>query len=275
MLALAWAVAHTAIARTTEWVSPWDLELVQLYDDCAELCGNWTALYHSDTGCKGDDMVTEDTPKFCPDMEQVEAWTVDDEATYVALHHRADDMLDSELDIFERMSFERMMKLSVHPWQKFQVEKVRSLMERRRKQASATSMRCMGMGPNIGKRTKLFNEGNPKKVSLQFQEENGEKIISYFELKTSSGKMKGGTPDVGTSKKKKLPDCTTVVLGREDGEHINALNFISQGKETRLMGDDINDSVVLVAPRGKCLGDMRMRYDEFVNRLCFKFNIDE
>lgn len=220
-------------------------------------------------------MVTEDTPKFCPDMEQVEAWTVDDEESYVALHHRADDMLTSELEIFERMSFERMMKLSVHPWQKFQVEKVRSLMERRRKQASATSMRCMGMGPNIGKRTKLFNEGNPKKVSLQFQEENGEKIISYFELKTSSGKMKGGTPDVGTSKKKKLPDCTTVVLGREDGEHINALNFISQGKETRLMGDDINDSVVLVAPRGKCLGDMRMRYDEFVNRLCFKFNIDE
>merc|ERR1711922_79720 len=148
-------------------------------------------------------------------------------------------------------SFERMMKLSVHPWQKFQVEKVRSLMERRRKQASAKSMRCMGMGPSIGKRTKLYNEGNPKKVSLQFQEENGEKIISYFELKTSSGNMKGGTPDVGTSKKKKLPDCTTVVLGREDGEHIN-------------------DSVVLVAPRGKCLGDMRMRYDEFVNRLCFR-----
>jgi len=275
MLALAWAVAHTAIARTTEWVSPWDLELVQLYDDCAELCGNWTALYHSDTGCKGDDMVTEDTPKFCPDMEQVEAWTVDDEATYVALHHRADDMLASELDIFERMSFERMMKLSVHPWQKFQVEEVRSLMERRRKQASAKSMRCMGMGPDIGKRDKHYEKVSPEKVKLSFQQKNGEKIISYFEMKSSAGKMSGGTRDAGTLIKKKLPACTTVVLGKEDGEHINALNFISQGKETRLMGDDINESVILVAPRGKCLGDMRMRYDEFVNRLCFRFDVDE
>lgn len=263
------------MARTAEWVSPWELELVESYDSCTQLCANWSALYLSDTGCKGGDMVKDDTPKFCPDMEQVEAWTVHDEEAYVSLYHRAGDMLTSELEIFERLTLERLMKLSVHPWQKFQFKEIRSLIERRRKQASATTMRCIGSGPKIGDVAKRFDEGAPEKVNILFQDKDGEDIISYFEMTYEGGKLKGGTSGVGSGKRSPLPDCTTVVFGKTDNRYVNALNFISQGKETRLIGDDINESIILVAPKGKCLGDIRMRSDEFVNRLCFRFNVDE
>jgi len=201
---------------------------------------------------------------------------VDDEENFVAMYHRADELLKSETEIFQHMVFERIMKLSVHPWQKFQFKEVRTLIERRRKQGSAKGVRCMGGARKIGDISRRYKDGSPSKVSLLFQDKNGESFISYLEMKYTTGKLKGGTPDVGTSIKKKLPTCTTVVFGKTDNQqHINALQFLSQGKNTPFMGDDVNDSLIFVAPRGKCLGDIRMRYEDFVNRICFRFNEDE
>jgi len=276
MIAFSWAFAHAVNARTTEWVSPWDVQLIEPSEDCAQLCGNWSALYLSDTGCKGDDMVARNSLRFCPDKDEVEAWTVDNEEIYVTMYHRADELLTPELEIFERLAFERMMKLSVHPWQKFQYKDVHALVERRRKQGSSKFFRCIGNRPRIGTKNRHYGGARPLKVGLELQEVDGETIISRFEAKYQVGNINGGDEnDLAKSKKKKLPACTTVVFGKTDSKYVNAINFLTQGRETRLMGEDINESIIIVAPRGKCLGDMRMRSDEFVNRLCFKFNADE
>jgi len=275
MIALVLAFAYTTEARTNQWVSPWEMELIEPYGDCTQLCGNWSALFLSNGGCTSDSKVTGDTLRFCPDKEAVEAWTVDNEENYVAMHQRADELLMSERQILELMVLERTMKLSVHPWQQFQFQKVVSLVERRRKQASSSTMRCVGKAPLIGKMTKNFGDERPQKVILEFELNNGEKVISHFQMKYASNTIRGGTAAGNAKTRKKLPDCVTVVFTKSTDQHINALNFLSQGKETRLQGDDINDSTVLVAPSGKCLGDIRMRYDEFVNRLCFRFNSDE
>jgi len=276
MLAIALAFAYATEARAIEWVSPWEIELVEHYGDCAQLCGNWSALYLSNGVCKGENMVTGETQHFCPDMDVVEAWTVDNEEGYAAMYHRVDELLMSERMIFERMAVERKMKLSVHPWQQFDLKKVRSLVERRRKQASATSVRCVGKPKKIGTKRTHYDGDKPEKVALEFQVRDGVKYISNFEIKYPSRNMKGGTPDEGAeSIKRGLADCVSIVFTKANNLGVNALNFMTQGRETRLMGDDINESTVLVAPKGKCLGNMRMRYGDFVNRLCFMFNTDE
>jgi len=252
------------------------MELIEPYGHCEQVCGNLSALYLSETGCKGNDIVeTGEVLRFCPDKEAIEAWTVDNEEAYVAMYHRGDKLLMPERKIFERMDVERTMKISVHPWQKFEFKEVSSLLERRRKQASSTTMRCAGNLPRVGDKKRHYDGDKPTKVGVEFQMNNGENVLSYFEMKYPSGTMRGGTSGVSTLTKKGLDDCITVVFVKSDDEYINGLNFLSQGKETRLLGSDINDSDVLVAPSGKCLGDMRMRVGDFVNRICFRFNGEE
>lgn len=276
MIALAWVFAYATEARTIQWVSPWEMELIEPYGDCAQLCGNLSALYLSDTGCKSNDIaVTGDLVRFCPDNEVIEAWTVENEEAYVAMYHRGEELLMPERKILERMDVERTMKLSVHPWQRFQFQEVRSLVERRRNQASSVNMRCAGKSPRIGTKKTHYVGDKPQKVAIEFELNNGEQVISHFEMKYPSGKFKGGTPDLSSAVKKRLPECVTLVFVKSTDENINGINFLSQGRETRLLGSDINESDIYVAPRGKCLGDMRMRYDQFVNRLCFRFNADE
>jgi len=200
MIAFALAFAYATKARTTELVSPWEMELIEPYGDCAQLCGNWSALYLSDTYCKGVDMVTRDTLLFCPDEEEVEAWTFDDEQMYEAMYNRKDELRMSELKIFERMTLERTMKLSVHPWQKLQLKEVKALVERRRKQGSSTRRKCAGYSNAPGlkrQRNRHIVGDRPEKVAVEFQEINGETIISYFEMKYPSGKMRGGTKKFG------------------------------------------------------------------------------
>lgn len=276
MIAFALAFAYATKARTTELVSPWEMELIEPYGDCAQLCGNWTALYLSDTYCKGVDMVTRDTLRFCPDKEEVEAWTFDDEQMYEAMYYRADELLMPELKIFERMTLERTMKLSVHPWQKFQLKEVQALVERRRKQGSATGNKCAGQALGLKRdKSQYMRAERPEKVAVEFQEVDGETVISYFEMRYPTGRMRGGTKDLATASKKKLPECTTIVFLKIGNDYINAIKFLSHGKESKFLGDDINYSVIIVAPQGKCLGDMKMRSEEFVHRICFKFNVDE
>jgi len=210
--------------------------------------------------------------RFCPDRETVDVWTVENEEDYAAMYLLRDELLLPERKIFERMTLERTLKLSVHPWQKFRIQEVQQLLEKRRIQGSSTTMRCVG--PKTGERSKHYSAGvRPQKVGIQFQLNNGESVISHMEIKYSPGLLEGGDKDdEATTQKKSLPDCVTVVFVKSDEEHINGINFMSQGKETKLLGEDIDESFLFVAPSGYCLGDMRMRYDEFVNRICFRFN---
>jgi len=264
--------ARTLPASTTPWVSPWEMELIEVDDGCPQLCGNLTALYLSDSGCTGGDKKgTGEKLRFCPDIESVDVWTVENEEDYETMYLLRDELLLPERKIFKRKTLERTLKLSVHPWQKFRIRDVRQLLEKRRIQASSTTMRCVG--PKTGGRNKHYGDERPEKISLQFQLNNGERVISHIDMKYPTGLLIGGDfDDDATTLKKKLPDCVTVVFVTSDEEHINGINFLSQGKETRLLGDDINESFVFVAPSGYCLGDMRIRYDEFINRICFRFN---
>jgi len=275
MIALAWAFAYATSARTTEWVSPWEMELIKPSDDCAQLCGNWSALYLADTGCKGADMVAPDTVRFCPNTEEVEAWTFDDESIYEDMYHNAEE---SELKIFERLTLERMMKLSVHPWQTFQFKDIHAQIERRRKQGSAKKKTCIGEAPNLGrKRTKHKGQLRPQKVAVQFQNVDGQRVMSQVTINYPYNKLRGGEKrPYARTKSVKLPGCTTVVYGKSGNGYLNAIQFLSQGKESKLLGDDINDSRIIVAPQGTCLGNMLIRSStEFVHRLCFFFNGNE
>jgi len=268
--AFIWAFADGS--KPTPWVSPWEMKLIEVDDGCTQSCGNWSALYLSDSGCKGGGKAARgEKLRFCPNIESVDVWTVENEEDYEAMYLLRDELLHPERKIFNRKTLERKLKLSVHPWQKFRVRDVRQLLEKRRIQGRSTTMRCVG--PQSGGRSKHYSADRPIKFSLQFQVNNGERVISHIDMKYPTGLVVGGDLDDGvTTTKRKLPDCVTVVFVKSDKEHINGINFLSQGRETGLVGDDINESFVFVAPSGYCLGDMRIRYDEFINRICFRFN---
>merc|ERR1719249_170132 len=68
-----------------------------------------------------------------------------------------------------------------------------------------------------------------------------------------------------------LPSCTTIVLIKS-GSLVDALQFLSQGYETRYYGGSGGGTYVLVAPRGRCLGDIKMKTGSLVDRICLRFN---
>jgi len=257
---------------------PWEMSLITVDSDCPQLCGNWSALFLSDRGCKGRDVgdeevVVAETIRFCPDKHAVEAWNMEKELVYLAMHKRSDSLSKLESEIFMLMTYEREMKLSVHPWQKFSIQDLRNIQETRRIKGSATSMRCRGK--MTGERFRHYRRGKPTKVTTGV---NSDDVLSYIELKYPTGKIQVGS--LGDSKKasQRLPDCVQVVFMKYDGERINGIQFLSQGKETRFFGSDSADeskSYIYVAPAGRCLEDTKIRGDSLVDRLCIRFNGEE
>merc|ERR1719334_296035 len=253
LIAFSWALA---ISETLDL--PWEMSLIRGDSDCPQLCGNWSALFLSDNGCKGRDKVLLDdkdtvggtevvvgeTIRFCPDEEVVQAWSVEKELVYIAMYLRRDGLLKTESDIFRRMTYEREMKLSVHPWQKFSAEELNSILERRRIKGSSSTMRCRG--EKTGTRAKWQKNEKPSKVATQF--------------------------DDGSEEIQRLPDCVQVVFMKFDGTRINGIQFLSQGQETRFFGVDESESFIYIAPSGRCLADTRIRGDDLVDRLCIRFN---
>jgi len=280
MLVIALVLA-LAVSQTLDL--PWEIRLINSDGDCPQLCGNWSALFLTDIGCKGRDMVLLDdkesvgvtevdgkTTRFCPDGEVVEAWSMEKELVYAAMYQQRDGLLKPEREMFRRMTYEREMKLSVHPWQKFSAQELyNNIQERRRRiKGSPYTMRCAGK--RTGSRAKWYKKEEPIKVTTQF---NSDDLLNYIELQYPSGKMKVGTLiDDGSQKSNGLPTCIQVVFMQSDGTHINGLQFLSQGKETQFFGADENESFVYIAPTGRCLADTRIRGDELVDRLCFRFN---
>jgi len=255
---------------------PWEMSLITSDSDCPQLCGNWSALFLSDSGCKGMDMVLLDdkdtvgTIRFCPDKEVVEAWSMENELVYAAMYLRKDALLTSEDEIFRRMTYEREMKLSVHPWQKFSAEELSDI-QRRRIKGKTDKFRCVG--EKTGTRVKFYNDEKPTKVTTQFT--SGD-VLNYIKFNYPSANMVVGTlVDDGSSVTKKLPECVQVVFMMFDGTYINGIQFLSQGSETIFFGADENESLVYIAPTGSCLADTRIRGDELIDRLCIKFNGEE
>jgi len=276
LIAFSWALASSETLDL-----PWEMSLIRGDSDCPQLCGNWSALFLSNNGCKGRDMVLLDdkdtvggtevvvgeTIRFCPDKEVVQAWSVEKELVYIAMYLRRDGLLKTESDIFRRMTYEREMKLSVHPWQKFSAEELNSILERRRIKGSSSTMRCRG--EKTGTRAKWQKNEKPYKVATQFDDDK----LNYIELQYPSGKMQVGTLiEDGSEKKQGLADCVQVVFMKFDGTRINGIQFLSQGQETRFFGVDENESFIYIAPSGRCLADTRIRGDELIDRLCIRFN---
>jgi len=281
-LACAFEESKSLVASTNAFVLPWEIKAIEADGDCPQLCGNWSALYLSDNGCKGGNMallndgetgrrkivVTGGTLRFCPDKESVEAWTIEKEEDYAAMYLSRDELLEQELMTFERITLERKIKLSVHPWKKFPTQEIRDLMERRRIKGKSGKFTCVGSQSGD---TERHNEGTrPEKIAVQYGT-----VIDHLEIYYPSQSIQVGTEDGGDTYKKKLPDCVSVVLLKSDGDSISGIELFSHDKTTKLLGKDEEDSYLIVAPSGKCLGDMKIRGDDVVNRICMKFNVDE
>jgi len=246
---------------------PWEMSLIESDGDCPQVCGNWSALFLSDSGCKGKEVVGE-TLRFCPDKQAVEAWTMEKELVYAAMHTRKDSLLKPAREMFRRMTYEREMKLSVHPWQKFSAQEISDVQERRRIKGSMSHMSCKG--EKTGTRARHYKDEKPEKVTTQFTND----ALNYIELQYPSAKMQVGTlVDNGTEKKQGLPDCVQVVFVKFDGTRVNGLQFLSQGQETRFFGSDDSESFIYIAPSGHCLADSRIRGDELIDRFCIRFNV--
>jgi len=269
-----WALAcasedsQSLSASTSPFVLPWEIKVIEADGHCPQLCGNWSALYLSDNGCKGaDTVVAGDTLRFCPDKEAVEAWTVEKEEDYATMYLSRDGLLIPERRTFERMTFEREMKLSVHPWQKFPTQEIRDLMERRRIQGKSSKFRCVGH--QSGETQKHTGGTRPEKIAVQYGT-----VIDNLEIYYPTQSIEVGT-DGGDELKRKLPDCVSVVFLKSDGVNINGIELMSGDKSTKLLGTDESESYLIVAPSGTCLGDMKIRGDDVVNRICVKFNASE
>lgn len=265
---------------------PWEMSPINVDGDCPQLCGNWSALFLSDSGCKGMDMVlrddrdtasvkevvVRDTLRFCPNKEVVEAWSIEKELAYAAMYLQRDGLSKPESEIFRRMTYEREMKLSVHPWQKFSAQEVSEIQEKRRIQnAKGNGMRCFG--EKTGTRKKVYDDGKPLKVKSQFSGDDDD-VLQWIQFQFPNSKIQVGQLD-DKAKGQKLPTCTTIVFLRSDGNKIHGMEFLSQGQETKFYGSDNaanSKSYIYVAPAGKCLGNIKIRGDDVVNRLCFKFN---
>jgi len=267
---------------------PWWMSLIEVDSDCPQLCGNWSALFLSESGCKGTDMlllddgdtlagkevVVGETLRFCPDKEAVEVWTLEQESVYVAMNLRKDALLKPEREMFRRMTYEREMKLSVHPWQMFSAQEINEMRQTRRLKGSETKFKCRG--DKTGEKKRKQVDVKPKKMTFRYDHTNS--VFRYLELKyPGKGKIKVGSLVGDEFGSEKLPDCVQVVFLQADGKKglINSMQFLSQGEETRFFGSDENDSYIFIAPSGKCLADTKLRGDDLVSRVCLKFNVDE
>jgi len=283
--ALVVALAY-ATGDSQSFTSPWGMSLIEVDGDCPQLCGNWSALFLSESGCKGTNMlllddgdtlagkevVVGETLRFCPDKEAVEVWTLEQESVYLEMHLRKDALLEPEREMFRRMTYEREMKLSVHPWQMFSAQEINELRATRRIPGHATKFRCRGT--KQGTKHRFFKGQKPIKLTTQFTDN----VISYLKLRYQNGSQLIGELQDGVQySKERVPDCVEVVFLQSDGKlgKINSVQFLSQGDETTFFGSDENESQVFIAPSGKCLADTKIRGDNIVERICLKFNADE
>jgi len=286
LIVFIWALAYASkeskylVASINPFVLPWEIKAVEADGDCPKLCGNWSALWLSDNGCKGGDMAllnggetdggsvveTGDNLRFCPDKESVEAWTVEREEDYAAMYLRRDGLLIPELMTLGRMTLERKMRLSVHPWWKFPTQEIRDLIERRRIEGKSDKFTCVGSkSGNI----RSHQEGTrPEKIALQYGT-----VIDHLEIYYPTRSIQVGTEDGGDTFEEGLPDCVSIVFLKSDGDSIGGIVFLKH--ERTNLGKDDEDSYFIVAPSGKCLGDMKIRGDDVVNRICMKFNVDK
>eukprot|EP00495_Collosphaeridae_sp_1-RS-2012_P004798 TRINITY_DN40_c0_g2_i7.p1 TRINITY_DN40_c0_g2~~TRINITY_DN40_c0_g2_i7.p1 ORF type:complete len:266 (+),score=26.59 TRINITY_DN40_c0_g2_i7:116-799(+) len=218
-------------------------------------------------------MPVGNTLRFCPDKEAVEAWSIENERVYAAMYLLRDELMTTEREIFERMSVERKLKLSVHPWHKFPTLESLHLLERRRKQGSAATYKCVGT--RIDEVVQAKKMGKPTKFAVQLMH-NGEQMLNYASVKYGDTKIDVGHWDNhSTMIASKLPACVQYVFVKSYGDSITGVQFYSHKNHSRMFGWDMGESIILVAPEGKCLGDMKLIGEDKLSKICLKFNVNK
>jgi len=267
------AKSVSALARP--FVEPWNIPSIKVNNDCTNFCQDWATPYFSvENGCIGlsgsilsevgdDDLVAD--ASFCPDKAAIQAWTVQEELEFEALYQYSQTLEEeSELQSLQEMAVEREMKLTVHPWQMLLQNQIHDSQDRRRIQGSAYSYRCFGGG---GGGWRWYERRvRPTRVRVR-----SGSLIDRLEFTFANNHVLYGGGTGGGYSYTSLPSCTTVVLIKS-AVLVDAIQFLSQGYETPYYGGSGGGTYVLVAPRGKCLGDIKMKTGSLVDQICLKFN---
>jgi len=264
----------SATALATQFVKPWNIPSIKVANDCTSLCQDWTAPYFSfDKGCIGlggtnlsgdGDAVEVADAKFCPDKTAIQAWTVEEELEFEAMYQQSETLEESELQRFQELVVEREMKIAVHPWQMILQNQIHDPQDRRRIQGSAYSYSCFGGG---GGGWRWYENGvRPTKLRVR-----SGRLIDRLEFTFANNQVLSGGGWGGGYSYTSLPSCTTIVFIRS-GSLVDGIQFLSQGYETQYYGGSGGGTYVVVAPKGKCLGDIKMKTGSLVDRICLKFN---
>jgi len=256
--------ANSLSAPLFAFVQPWEISQLKV-DDCTTFCREWTTPYFSsDRGCVGNDELTgRGDILFCPDKAAIKAWTVDQEREFEALYSRSERLDKSELEMFQLLMLEREKRLSILPMQMIRGSPEVS-QGRRRVQGSHSSYTCFG---GTGGHWEWYDQGKrPTRLAVR---SGG--LIDRLEITYSDGSVLAGGGSGGRIDYHDMPSCTTIVLVKS-GSVIDSIQFLSQGYETDRYGGNGGDTDVVIAPAGRCLGDMKLKVGGLVDRICLKFN---
>jgi len=115
----------------------------------------------------------------------------------------------------------------------------------------------------------------PTKFAVQLKA-TGEQMLSYASVRYGDAKIDVGHWDNdSTMHASPLPSCVQFAFVKSDGDSITGIRFYSREQHSRMFGWDTGASVIIVAPVGKCLGDMKLLGEEKLSKICMKFNVDE
>jgi len=266
--------SKAAPALATPFVEPWNIPSIKVDNDCTSLCQDWAAPYFSfDDGCialggtylSGDgDTVEVADAKFCPDKTAVQAWSVDEEMEFEALYQHSSTLEESELQSFQEMVVEREMKLAIHPWHMIIQNQIHDPQGRRRIQGSANSYNCFG---GNGGGWHWYEKGvRPTHLRVR-----SGALIDRLEFTFADGHVLSGGGWGGGDSIINLPSCITIVYIRS-GSLVDGIQFFGHGSETPYYGGHGGGRHIVVAPQGRCLGDIKMRTGALVDKICLKFN---
>jgi len=192
---------------------------------------------------------------------------VEEELEFEAAYMMSEEMEQSERDVFYEMAAEREIKLSVHPWRMLLQEEIDVPQERRRvntRMGSASSFSCFG-GNGGGWRQHLGSR--PTHLTVRHGA-----FIDRLEFSFANGGMFGGGGFGGGVSSVSLSNCIYYIEIRA-GRYVDGLKFLGEKGMTPYYGGQGGGLYALLAPSGKCVGDIKMKTGRFVDQICFKFNV--
>lgn len=269
--------ANSKSAPVTRFVQPWSVPQLEVADDCTILCGMWNALYASvEYGCvgrdqarlaNGEDAAATGKISFCPDKTVIKPWTLEEELEFEAVYKISAELEQSELDVFNEMEIEREMRLSVHQWHMLLQEEIVVSQDRRRAASvvwgSSTDYSCFG---GNGGSWKTYTGSRPTGVTVRH-----DWVISRFEFTFPDNGLLAVGGDLGGVDSTSFPDCIDYIYIRA-GKYIDGIRFSGGTYFSSYYGQYGGAEYIVLAPDGRCLGNIKMKTGRLVDMICFQFN---